>query len=32
MITDIEAVKPEGWLSDEPEHIPDTSATKPSNW
>lgn len=29
---DIGAVKPEGWLDDEPELIPDPSAEKPSDW
>lgn len=32
MIEDENAVKPEGWLDDEPELIPDSTAEKPSDW
>jgi len=29
---DVDASKPEGWLDDEPELIPDPTAEKPSDW
>lgn len=31
-IEDADAVKPEGWLDDEPEFVPDPSAEKPEDW
>ena len=32
MITDSAAVKPEDWLEDEPDMIPDPEAEKPEEW
>lgn len=32
MTEDEDATKPDGWLDDEPELIPDPSAEKPSDW
>jgi len=32
MIEDSAAEKPEGWLDDEPELVPDETAEKPSDW
>lgn len=32
MITDPDAVKPDGWLDDGPESIPDPDASKPDDW
>ena len=32
MVDDEDAVKPEGWLDDEPELTPDPEAEKPSDW
>ena len=32
MITDTSAVKPEDWLENEPETIPDPEAEKPEEW
>ena len=32
MIADESATKPEGWLDDEPELIPDPDAEKPDDW
>ena len=32
MITDTAAVKPDDWLEDEPELIPDPEAEKPEEW
>lgn len=31
-IIDEDAVKPSGWLDDEPEDIPDPDAEKPADW
>ena len=31
-IPDTAAVKPDGWLDDEPEMIPDPDAEKPEDW
>jgi calnexin len=32
MITDTSATKPEDWLENEPETIPDPEAEKPEEW
>ena len=32
MITDTQATKPDDWLEDEPEVIPDPEAEKPDEW
>ena len=32
MIEDLTAEKPEDWLDDEPELVPDENAEKPSDW
>lgn len=31
-IEDVNAVKPEGWLDDEPHLVPDPEAQKPNDW